>query len=95
MPGSAGGPDGSRPQHLKELTSALTDDAGQRLLARLTEFTNPCLSGRVAAVIQPVFNGAAQCEQHFAIPTSSQTNQLNFTKNMLISMSGHFPAKKS
>jgi hypothetical protein len=36
MPGSAGGPDGLRPQHLKDLTSASADDAGQRLLYRLT-----------------------------------------------------------
>ena len=61
IPGSAGGPDGLRPQHLKDLTSASTGDAGQRLLARLTEFTNLCLSGHVPAVIQPVFCGAALC----------------------------------
>ena len=60
-PGSAGGPDGLRPQHLKDLTNTSTGDAGQRLLCRLTEFTNLCLTGRVPAVIQPVFCGAALC----------------------------------
>ena len=61
MPGSAGGPGGLRPQHLKDLTSASMGDAGLRLLARLTEFTNLCLSGYVPAVTQPVFCGAVLC----------------------------------
>jgi hypothetical protein len=61
MPGSAGGPDGLRPQHLKDLNSASAGDAGQRLLYRLTDFTNLCLTGRVPVVIQPVFCGAALC----------------------------------
>ena len=59
VPGSAGGPDGLRPQHLKDLTSASAGDAGQRLLTRLTDFANLCLSGRVPAGIQPVFCGAS------------------------------------
>ena len=61
VPGSAGGPDGLRPQHLKDLTSASAGDAGRRLLARLTEFTNLCLTGHVPAVIQPTFCGASLC----------------------------------
>jgi hypothetical protein len=61
LPGSACGPDGLRPQHLKDLTSASAGEAGQRLLYRLTEFTNLCLSGRVPAVVQPVFCGATLC----------------------------------
>ena len=61
MPGSASGPDGLRPQHLKDLTGASAGEAGQRLLYRLTEFTNLCLSGRVPAVVQPVFCGATLC----------------------------------
>jgi hypothetical protein len=61
MPGSAGGMDGLRPQHLKDMTSVSAGDAGQRLQKRLTEFTNLCLAGRVPAVIQPVFCGAALC----------------------------------
>jgi len=60
-PGSAGGPDGLRPQHLKDLTSMSAGDAGHRLLTRLTEFTNLCLTGRVPAVIQPVFCGTSLC----------------------------------
>lgn len=61
VPGSAGGPDGLRPQHLKDLTSASAGDAGRRLLTRLTEFSNLCLTGRVPAEIQPVFCGASLC----------------------------------
>ena len=61
IPGSAGGPDGLRPQHLKDLTSASAGDAGRRLLTRLTEFANLCLTGRVPAGIQPVFCGASLC----------------------------------
>jgi len=60
-PGSAGGPDGLRPQHLKDLTSVSAGDAGHRLLKRLTEFSNLCLTGRVPAVVQPVFCGASLC----------------------------------
>jgi len=60
-PGSAGGLDGLRPQHLKDMTSGLTGDAGIRLLSNLTEFVNLCLSGRVPEVIQPVFFGASLC----------------------------------
>ena len=61
VPGSAGGPDGLRPQHLKDLTSASAGDAGHRLLRQLTEFANLCLTGRVPAVVQPVFCGASLC----------------------------------
>ena len=61
VPGSAAGPDGLRPQHLKDLTSASAGDAGRRLLASLTNFTNMCLRGRVPVVIQPVFCGASLC----------------------------------
>ena len=57
MPGSAGGPDSLRPQHLKDLTCASTGDAGRRLLTLLTQFSNLCLAGRVPAEIQPVFCG--------------------------------------
>jgi hypothetical protein len=58
-PGSAGGPDGLRPQHLKDLTSASAGDAGLRLLSAVTEFSNLCLRGRVPVEIQPVFCGAS------------------------------------
>jgi hypothetical protein len=45
--GSGGGPDGLRPQQLKDLTNASAGDAGRRLLTRFTEFANLCLTGRV------------------------------------------------
>lgn len=50
-----------RPQHLNDMTSVSASDAGHRLQERPTEFTNLCLAGRVPAVIQPVFCGAALC----------------------------------
>jgi hypothetical protein len=61
VPGSAGGPDGLRPQHLKDVTSALAGDAGHRLVMRMTEFASLGLTGRVPAAIQPVFCGASLC----------------------------------
>jgi hypothetical protein len=59
--GSAGGLDGLRPQHLKDMTSPMTGDAGQQLVATLTEFANMCLAGRVPAAVRPVFFGASLC----------------------------------
>jgi hypothetical protein len=59
--GSAGGPDGLRSQHLKYVTSAPAGNAGHRLLIRVIEFANLGLTGRVPAVIQPVFCGASLC----------------------------------
>ena len=61
MPGSAGGLDGLRPQHLKDTMSVSAGDAGPRLQERLTEFTSLCLAGRVPTAIQPVFCGTALC----------------------------------
>jgi len=55
VPGLASGNDGLRPQHSKGLTSASAGEASQRLLCRLTEFTNLCLAGRVPIVVRPVF----------------------------------------
>jgi len=59
--GSAGGLDGLRPQHLKDMVGGQTGTAGQRLLALLTEFTNICLSGHIPFVVRPVFCGASLC----------------------------------
>ena len=59
--GSAGGLDGLRPQHLKDMTSPMTGDAGQQLVMSLTEFANLCLAGRVPAAVRPVFFGASLC----------------------------------
>jgi hypothetical protein len=61
VPGSAGGPDGLRPQHLKDLSSASAGDAGHRLLMRMTEFANLSLTRRVTDVNQPVFCDASLC----------------------------------
>ena len=59
--GFAGGVDGMRPHHLKDLTSVHTGDAGQRLVSRLTEFANLCLAGDIPTAIQPIFCGASFC----------------------------------
>ena len=59
--GSSGGIAGLKPQHLKDMTSALTGDAGITLLRSLTEFTNLCLLGRIPNEIQPIFCGASLC----------------------------------
>ena len=59
--GSAGGLDGLRPQHIKDLTNMHTGEAGQRLISRLTDFVNLCLAGRVPASIRPIFCGASLC----------------------------------
>jgi hypothetical protein len=56
--GSAGGLDGLRPQHLKELTNTQRGYTGEQLIDRLTCFTNLVLEGRVAADIRPIFCGA-------------------------------------
>ena len=60
-PGSAGGPDGLRPGHLRALTSRKTDEAGLRLLASLTEFVNLVLRGEVPEFARSVFYGATLC----------------------------------
>jgi len=59
--GSAGGVDGMRPQHLKDLINVNTGDAGQRLVSRLTEFANICLAGKIPTSIRPIFCGASLC----------------------------------
>ena len=58
--GSAGGLDGLRPQHLKDMISIQHVGGSQNLgiLSQLTEFVNICLSGRTPTVIRPVFFGA-------------------------------------
>ena len=57
--GSAGGPDGLRPQHLLDLTSASAGMGRQRLLRVLTAFTNLLLAGDTPLDICPVFFGAS------------------------------------
>ena len=56
--GSSGGPDGLRPQHLRDLTSAIAERGGKELIQTLTSFTNHILNGNVPLSVQPVFFGA-------------------------------------
>jgi hypothetical protein len=53
-PGSAGGRDGLRPQHLKDMAEA----SGVSLCATLSEFANLVLAGGVPMQIRPSFFGA-------------------------------------
>jgi hypothetical protein len=57
-PGSGGGPDGLRPQHLKDLTSMKTGAIGSELLEALTDFTNHLLAGQVPSEVLPILYGA-------------------------------------
>ena len=59
--GSAGGIDGMRPQHIKDMTTADTGETGMRLISRLTEFANVCLAGNVPLTQRPIFCGAFLC----------------------------------
>ena len=56
--GSAGGPDGLLPQHLKDLISNSARAGGKKLLAALTAFTNLVLSGITPVQVRPLFFGA-------------------------------------
>ena len=53
--GSSGGPDGLRPQHLKDLLNCR--EAGPDLLTALTAFINVTLAGRCPADVAPIFFG--------------------------------------
>ena len=53
---SAGGPDGLRPQHLKNML--LDDSSRQFLLPTLASFVQPVLEGRTTLSIRPFFFGA-------------------------------------
>jgi hypothetical protein len=61
LAGSAGGLDGLRSQHLKDMTSPITGIAGQRLIAPLMEFCNMYLTGVVPLAIPPILYGASLC----------------------------------
>ena len=54
--GSAGGPDGLRPQHLKDMVSVASNS--QVLLPALTAFVQLVLEGRTPTFIRPYFFGA-------------------------------------
>ena len=57
--GSAGGPDGLRPQHLFDLTSASAGQDGEALLGALTSFTNLVLAGDTPIPARKIFWGAS------------------------------------
>jgi hypothetical protein len=54
-PGSAGGRDGLRPQHLKDMSD---DRVGGSLCESLAEFANLVLAGGVPDAVKPIFFGA-------------------------------------
>ena len=56
--GSAGGPDGLRPQHLKDLTSESAERGGKELLQSLSMFILHVLEGNTPAFVQSVLFGA-------------------------------------
>ena len=60
-PGSAGGPDGLRPGHLKTLLSHSSAEAGVNLLTTLTDFVNAILRGEVPDFAVSTFFGATLC----------------------------------
>jgi len=53
--GSAGGPDGVRPQHLRDLTS--NKETGPALISALTAFINLLMQGKCPSSITPIFFG--------------------------------------
>ena len=57
--GSAGGPDGLRPQHLKDMTSTSAEGGDPLLLEALTAFVNLVLEGKTPAPVRPFFFGAS------------------------------------
>ena len=57
--GSAGGPDGLRPQHLQDMVGTSAGAEGILLLQSLTAFTNLVLTGDIPAEIRPFFCGAS------------------------------------
>ena len=56
--GSAGGPDGLRPQHLKDLTSESAERGGRELTRALSSFIFHILEGNTPVIVQPFFFGA-------------------------------------
>ena len=55
---SAGGPDGLRPQHLKDLTSESAERGGKELVQALSSFITHILEGRTPTFVRQVFFGA-------------------------------------
>ena len=57
-PGSAGGPSGLRPQHLKDAISHGANEAGNQVLLSITSLCNVILRGEVPDAIRPILAGA-------------------------------------
>jgi hypothetical protein len=55
---SAGGPDGLRPQHLKDLVTHSLSEGSDSFLVSLTEFINRIIQGKVPQRARPFFFGA-------------------------------------
>lgn len=55
---SAGGPDGLRPQHMKDLLHDKSGAAAVRLLEAVTKFVNFAVGGQINSLILPYFCGA-------------------------------------
>ena len=58
--GSAGGPDGLRPRHLKDLTGPFAIGGGRALLAALAQFVKHILEGKTPPSVRPFHLGANQ-----------------------------------
>ena len=56
---SAGGPDGLRPQHLKDMTGPTTNGGAQALISALSRFVTVVLQGKTPTSIRPFFFGAS------------------------------------
>jgi hypothetical protein len=56
--GSAGGPDGMRPQVLKDLSASTNGEFGERLVGSIARFLTVVLRGGVPQGIRPLFFGA-------------------------------------
>ena len=56
--GSGTGPEGLRPQHLKDCISILAGDASTSLLTSLTELVNHLTNGHLTTALQPFLYGA-------------------------------------
>ena len=57
-PGSAGGPSGLRPQHLKNCISRAVSEAGNKALTAIMSLVNIILAGLVTSEIAPVLSSA-------------------------------------
>ena len=57
--GSAGGPDGLRPQYLKDLTCSSAGMGGRDLISSLLNFANMAIKGNIPTMFQSSFFGAS------------------------------------